>query len=234
MRQAAAWTGKGDGVKRRLLIAAIFLLAGAVVNVAVAWGCAQLTLGALTEQVMRDSDLSIWRAQMHLGWPNEPYLRMEGRALGHRYEVMSGRIYFPVTAGSPAAWLKGIYKEWRIGWPLQCLERHTWLTFGKNIPSDYEFAAGQVEKGLVLLPEYGFFGRLPRRRLPVEPVWAAVIFNTVFYAAALWLLTYGLFALRRFIRVKRGRCPACAYPRGESPVCSECGKALPRRMAVTT
>ncbi len=221
-------------MKRRLLIVAIFLLAGAVVNVAVAWGCAQLTLGALTEQVIRDSDLSVWSVQMHAGWPNEPYHRMEGRALGQRYEVMSGRIDFPVTAGSPAAWLKGIYKEWRIGWPLQCLERHTWLAFGKNIPSDYDFAAGQVEKGIVLLPANGFLGRLPQSRLPVEPVWAAVIFNTVFYAVVLWLLICGPFALRRFIRVKRGRCPACAYPMGQADVCSECGKPLPGRATVTT
>ncbi len=220
-------------MRRRLLIVAVFLLAGAVVNVAVAWGCAQLMLGGLTEQVLRDSDLSIWRAQMYVGWPNEPYNRAVGRSLGRRYEVMSGRIDFPVTAGSPAAWLKGIYKEWRIGWPLQCLERHTWLAFGKNIPSDYEFASRQVEKGLVLLPEYGFFGRLPQRRLPVEPVWAALIFNTVFYAIALWLLICGPFALRRLIRVRRGLCPACAYPCGESDVCSECGKAMPQRARAT-
>ena len=39
MRQGAARTGDGD-MRRHLLIVAAFLLAGAVVNVAVAWGCA--------------------------------------------------------------------------------------------------------------------------------------------------------------------------------------------------
>ena len=41
-----------------------------------------------------------------------------------------------------------------------------------------------------------------------------------------WLLIGGPFVLRRFVRVRRGLCPACAYPMGGSGVCSECGKAL--------
>ena len=70
--------------------------------------------------------------------------------------------------------------------------------------------------------------------VPLRPVWPNFAVNTLFYAAILWLLIPGPFVLRRFIRVRRGLCPACAYPRGESDVCSECGKALPARMAVTT
>ena len=55
-----------------------------------------------------------------------------------------------------------------------------------------------------------------------------------FYDFVLWLLFGGPFALGRFIRVKRGLCPKCTYPMGQSDVCSECGKALTGRMAVTT
>ena len=56
--------------------------------------------------------------------------------------------------------------------------------------------------------------------------------NTFFYAVILWLLICGPFVLRRFIRMKRGRCVKCGYPLGESPVCSECGKTLPGRAEV--
>ncbi len=59
--------------------------------------------------------------------------------------------------------------------------------------------------------------------LPLQPIWPGFAINTLFYAAVLWLLIPGPFALRRFIRVKRGLCPACAYRIGESAVCSECG-----------
>ena len=71
------------------------------------------------------------------------------------------------------------------------------------------------------------------RVLPVRPIWPGLAANTLFYAGVSWLLICGPF-LRRVIRVKRGRCPACAYPMGPSDVCSECGKALPGRMVVVT
>jgi hypothetical protein len=68
--------------------------------------------------------------------------------------------------------------------------------------------------------------------LLTTPLWPGFAVNTLFYAAILWLLICGLFALRRFAlrrfaRVRRGLCPACAYPIGESPVCTECGSDLP-------
>ena len=78
------------------------------------------------------------------------------------------------------------------------------------------------------------FGFHTLRAIPIRPVFPGFAVNTLFYAAVLWLLIPGPFVLRRFIRVKRGRCPACAYPIGQSDACSECGKPLPGRMAVTT
>ncbi len=63
--------------------------------------------------------------------------------------------------------------------------------------------------------------------LPFRPIWTAFAINTLFYATLLWLLMYGLLALRRFLRLRRGLCPKCAYPMAESSVCTECGGALP-------
>ncbi len=80
---------------------------------------------------------------------------------------------------------------------------------------------------VTFLPSDGGFPQA----VPLNPIWPGFAVNTLFYAAVLWLLICGPFALRRFIRVKRGLCPACAYPRGESDVCSECGKALPTSRA---
>ncbi len=68
------------------------------------------------------------------------------------------------------------------------------------------------------------------RGYPFRPVWLGLAVNTLFYATFLWLLIPGPFVLRRFIRVKRGLCPACAYPMGALPVCSACGKAQPNRV----
>jgi hypothetical protein len=60
-----------------------------------------------------------------------------------------------------------------------------------------------------------------------HPIWPGFAINTVFYAVILWGLFAAPFALRRWRRMRRGLCPACAYPVGDSPVCTECGKAVP-------
>ena len=70
--------------------------------------------------------------------------------------------------------------------------------------------------------------------LPLRPLWLGFAVNTLFYAPTLWLLACGLLAMRRLVRVKRSLCPACGYPRAESAVCSECGKALPVRAEAAT
>jgi len=64
----------------------------------------------------------------------------------------------------------------------------------------------------------------------IRPGLALNTLHTAAIAAIGWLLIYGPLALsrliRRFIRTRRGLCPACAYPRGESDVCSECGNLV--------
>ncbi len=65
------------------------------------------------------------------------------------------------------------------------------------------------------------------RVFPLRPLPLGFAVNTIFYATILWLLIAAPFALRRFLRLRRGLCPKCAYPMGESAVCTECGKPLP-------
>jgi hypothetical protein len=72
----------------------------------------------------------------------------------------------------------------------------------------------------------------PALALPVIPIWPGFLIDTIFYAAILWLLIPGPFALRRLIRLRRGLCPKCGYPMGESKTCSECGRSLPQRAVV--
>jgi len=61
---------------------------------------------------------------------------------------------------------------------------------------------------------------------PGRYFWVPFAINTLFYAGVLWMLFAGPFALRRKIRRRRSRCPQCAYPIGQSPVCTECGAAV--------
>jgi hypothetical protein len=63
--------------------------------------------------------------------------------------------------------------------------------------------------------------------IPIRPIWPGFAINTIFYAAILWLLFAAPPTIRRWRRIKRGLCPACAYPIGSSDKCTECGALVP-------
>ena len=63
--------------------------------------------------------------------------------------------------------------------------------------------------------------------LPMKPLWPGFAFNTIFYAAMLWVVFFVPGIVKRRVRRRRGLCPACAYPVGTSDVCTECGAKLP-------
>ena len=230
-------------MKRRLFILAVFLLAGAVVNVAVAWGLAawggkslaQIQGGTVTQ----------------LGHPPR-------RCVVHTYERRGATRYLLIWESSdqptPPISVARVLPLWaevplpstdpnlvdRLtthvdarGWPTRALWsrfEHVFIRkpYGSKLIAD--------SKGLRIPPMQlpNIEAPLLVRHLPLGVIWPGFAVNTLFYAVVLWLLISGPFALRRFIRVKRGLCPACAYRMGESPVCSECGKALPGRAKVAT
>ncbi len=186
-------------MRRRLLIAAVFLLAGAVVNVAVAWACCWL--GPLPP-VPVQPDLEVtrdWPRAVPDDWPSWPTFSQDSASVGNTFKgasKVSDRRYQLVV--------------YQSGLPLRSIESHVLTT----VSPDFQ----RFEHTFVALWQTGtFVGTLPLR-----PIWPGFAGNTLFYATLLWLP----FVLRRLIRVQRGLCPACAYPRGESVVCSECGKEL--------
>ncbi len=186
-------------MKRRLLIIAICLLLGAVVNVAVAWGCARWSVAPFreitpTSRLPSDAD---WPRAVPPGWPQPTYSTTVSA---------SGVTLVTLYAGT----LTTAYAQWinQWGWPFRGLESeaHSW-----GPPWQPTRLLGPID------PANGF--------LLICPVWPGFAINTLFYAAILW----GSVALRRFVRVRRGLCPKCAYPMGESAVCTECGGALAGR-----
>ncbi len=88
----------------------------------------------------------------------------------------------------------------------------------------------QVTEGILLTPtaEVRLGDMLySAKALPLRPLWSGFAINTAFYAAILWLLGFGPFAVRRYLRNKQGRCVKCGYDlRGSSGGgggCPECG-----------
>ncbi len=129
----------------------------------------------------------------------------------------------------------------QAGWPFLAL-RGYWMIMEPDEETGlmstkrrWALSVEGAKRPVPLLPwPGGFGGEGSERPLPLLPIWPGFVVNTLFYAAVLWLLICGPFALRRFIRIRHGLCPACGYPMGESSICSECGAELPRRTEAMT
>ena len=193
-------------MKRRLLIVATFLLAGAVVNVAVAWGCAlwsPIGVGKSRPPTVLEQQ---WAAQ-HEGVAimQGDMVAFERRSVGTRWVNLASPQYrwFLCSAGLPAHSLQGFVR--------------------------FHFVNQSGSRENIDVLEVGKYTG-SSRYLPYRPIWPGFAVNTIFYAAILWLP----FVVRRWVRVRRGLCPKCAYPIGQSDVCSECGKPLPGRARVAT
>ncbi len=227
-------------MRRRLVRICALLLLGAIVNVAVAWGCAAFidaTSGRLSGvQGVSSSNGSTWELQRldRLGCSLLVSIRYDRESTGK-------------DLGQPPAklwpyWCDGTFEskvetkladgESRVvdarGFPLLCLwsERLRWMP-GTGMVLAEEVLGGQPIRTPSRPP--GVFAFVEDARvLPLRPIWPGFAINTVFYAAILWLVFAAPFALRRRLRVKRGLCPKCAYDlRGRTPasgVCPECGQ----------
>ena len=245
-------------VRRHLLIAAVFLLAGAVVNVAVAWGCALWSPPGTIESPSRSEDFSRLVAPIPTDepgdlWVTGPPVHVPGQIkfplLGYSGVGVRSEIAHAWTSKDRDSYRESIRDALGEFYPRRFGRRLRFVTPSNiNVLSVNRVSAGLPMYSLqgihaeskILLWRQGALPLPPRWMrgragfLPLYPIWPGFAVNTVLYATVLWLLIPGPFVLRRFIRVKRGLCPACAYPRGESDVCSECGKAISSRRVTAT
>ena len=232
-------------MKRRLLIVAVFLLAGAVVNVAVAWGCAfwvnpTWNLDPASAYIFLPGEVrSVLRIDLVVVTHFEATIVRDASFQRRSSSEVTPEQLSPDWAnlGAPSPELRTADTPERkrldearhllaSGWPLRALwaESLGVIVIDEGSRRRLSSQGGYIDTGLPNWPGNH------RRVLPLRPIWRGFAINTIFYAALLW----SPFVLRRWIRVRRGRCPACAYPRGESAVCSECGRALPGRAKVPT
>jgi len=198
-------------MKRRAMQIIVLLLLGAIVNVAVAWGCEIGSPKRLTPQ----PPIPHWVTErVALNDERPEYYTEEFNGLGvftYRVELKDAVLEqrLPTTimrwpharfvcCGLPFLSLDG--EAW--------LHSHGWHHHGKVV---YETVAMR---------------RWFDTQVPTRPLWPGFAINTIFYAAILWVVFLAPGTIRRAIRRRRGLCPACAYPIGTSDVCTECGKPL--------
>ncbi len=210
-----------------------FLFAGAVVNVAVAWGCALiLDRATFQEEVPRRtggfhrSDRGWWSVRQ---LSNAGSTRVDAVLPQPLRRTPSAKYLFQppswvnlddISADNMPDFPEGDFRLLEAhGWPLRAL----WCDYGLERADIISVRGGIALVGFETPQRYSRVSALPLR-----PIWPGLAVNTLFYAVILWVLIPGPFVLRRFLRRRRGLCPACAYRMGESATCTECGKDLPK------
>ncbi len=195
-------------MKRRSRIIATFLVAGTVSNVAVAWVCAAWVQAA-TPRIADPDDFRRVMTRIPPVTPGQTW------APGMVHAFSGVGVYVELHgASSDGVGNTIIVNSVRCGFPMPSFQgsRATHMTAGQ-----------WYHEGALLLPGW----KTLRGFVPIHPIWSGLVVNTLFHAGVQCLVILGPFVLRGFIRLKRGLCPACAYPIGQSAVCSECGRPLP-------
>jgi hypothetical protein len=211
--------------KQLLLKLGVFLLLGAIANVAVAWAAfpgKPSDWAAVTASEGVD--------QTHLCARGVPIFdevnQEEFRSFGFVDRTYSTLID-PTVNQYPLQYAR----DTSCGWPCLALRGLRWSPIKFNEQKRrHEFTQSQVFVGVILVDDQKvMLGE--REYLPIQPIWPGFAINTIFYAAMLWLLWVAPGKIRRFIRIRGHRCPACGYQiapgGGIGPVCSECGAPLP-------
>ena len=231
-------------MKRRLTKLVVFLLLGAVVNVAVAWGCALLIDLHLYVGSPSFSGFSLEKIASGHYWVVAANERCGGAILRSFVESpeqhsMAEEVHWRWAEGAPRlrlpSWSRAAIPKFDsavnrrqgqvvkgFGWPWLSL----WVSFHEIRPSGTTGTTKvAVERWTGLAVSSGAKLLDPPKALPLIPIWPGFAINTIFYAAILWLLTLGPFTARRIIRRRRGHCIKCGYDlRGTyDGGCPECG-----------
>ncbi len=207
-------------VRRNLLVVAILLVAGALLNVSVAWICA-VTVNVHDQEpeggaidghfILRQSR----PGRAFLLWERRPFARdtktvatlealLDPCPSYLRREIRYGQV-------EKEAW----YAD-AAGWPFYSLWSESRLTSGDSTPSVF---------GAIRAPMDPWKRHIPRV-LPLRPIWTGFAVDTIVFAATLALLTIVPLLLRRTVRSKRGCCTKCGYPLCGAVRCPECGTVV--------
>jgi hypothetical protein len=247
-------------MKRRLLLKlGLFVLAGAIVNVTVAWGCASTPNRPSATRVPTTPEGKMeWRQRRPDGFLPHTQYQTSDVAFGCQRIVFDGtdsdgpeRVAQdrpkPVTPkqewvlrfmqqrqpsaarreqqiawGTPATIVTDQCEELRAGWPARALCGHQWTKLDPK-------GIGPTITVLQSLWSHNAGPFRSPQLWPYELIWPGFALNTIFYAAILWVLFAAPGSVRRLrwgLRIRRGLCPACAYPVGTSETCTECDGAV--------
>ncbi len=237
-------------MQRRLFKLAIFLLLGAIINVAVAWSSSLWVDGMALE--------TLARARRGATAAHHPRWHVSGASSGTSTLVQAGASRKPpgpprnlrasATKEEIDAFASGValpVKREVVPVPYWSRTSTPPIENDYEAPGVWEDARGWPMRSMVWhlvrrrpdVPDrhlwtidlggmQGPIG-LPRA-LPLRPIPIGFVFNSLLYASCLWLMISVPFDVRRMIRRKRGRCTRCGYDlsHADHGACPECGISL--------
>jgi len=207
-------------MKRWALRILLGLILGAATTVAVAWAAAAWSPAYLDRDRNRYEKAF---AESLPGWANvdeeKSLVEKAGEALGAEWWFVYEEQHLQTAFGDgPVMDTAGMVIL--AGWPASALER--------RMLREPFFSLKQRDRvsRLIRGTRDGLgvevFGMQPTQRptfrpLPYVPLWPGFLINTLFFGG-IWLgLFFGVGAMRRGVRRRRGRCPQCGYDlRGQS------------------
>lgn len=205
-----------------LACAVMALLLGMIVTVAVAWGCVLWSAPVKSGQdklQFINSDHPVGKSISRFGkFDGFAWFGYQGIGWSHDHVIAGRRSY---SVDSP--YNDNKFDLISAGWPLLCFdgERRT--------------VNGVATRWRLLTLPHAWGPSSGRNTLiPFAPRWAALLANSALYASVICAMILGTWAIRRTHRLRRNRCPRCAYElRGIEPTngrirCPECGALVAR------
>ena len=211
-------------MKRWLTRLVVLLLLGAIVNVAVAWGCALWSSFRLPSDLQQQRVLEMLQERQFFPQPGDSYGGQAVDGIGLTWL----EFHFEPKRHEGTSDINQREVVWAVatltGLPMRSLQaeiRGTGLDLSEIVNSFHVIDGIRFDERSREQDQF-----LPYV-FPLRPLWTGFAINTLFYATILWLLTFGPFAVRRFVRNKRGRCIKCGYDLGHADhrACPECGAA---------
>ena len=197
-------------MRRRISKLVVFLLLGAIVNIAVAWGCATI----LRPRPLTHDNSS--RAECIPLIANYFNMQPEGSYFaGHINRGVSYKRQFASRSASDP-WDYKLVVRIETGWPVRSLAG-AYLS-DRNDQASGSWYTTAIKNPWITDNEQAF------NFIPYRPIWPGFAVNTLLYAAILWV-PFAPFALRQVLRRRRGACLQCGYDlrHAEHEVCPECG-----------
>lgn len=217
---------------RRWLAILACLVLGVVINVGVAWWLNTAAVGGMQFVTLRGAEAAAkgWAVAVPPDW-DSPNLWQQTGSVG-RTEVMVVAGAFENNYGSwtSMSWAGDqILSLQDVGWPMRALRSKRFGMFEgsagvqvRSIVTRFvSWRVGIMRLAPPITPESGNHVTY----FPARPIWPGFSFNSVLFGAIIWSALLGCTQMRRWLRRRRGVCPACGYDlKGDTASgCPECG-----------